>query len=234
MNNFNEKHKLSLLKSYHEVSKLMDERKDFLIEELESSRLLFKKNSFLNKKPITVKVDVYAILSGISFDEKTTQKIISIINSIKKILEGEDFYFVKPENLGIEYAILKWPKDEVNHELINETESFLNQIEIPRFNLNIIGIQLHTDGCVILKGVDHEREIFNFRKKLKSYLNNLPKKQSNWAHIPLGRILSPIGQEKMIALKDKIYKLNLELNFNIPIDKVHFVQEKQWYMVDKR
>jgi len=234
MNNFNEKHKLNLLKSYQEVGQLIDERKDFLKEELESSRLLFNKNSLENKKPIPIKVDVYAILSGISFDKKTTQKITSIINSIREILEGEDFYFVKSKNLGIEFAILKWPTDEVNHKLIKETESFLNKIKIPEFNLNILGIQSHTDGCIILKGVDHGREIFNLRKELKKKLHNLPIKQSNWAHIPLGRILSPIGKEKMVALKDKIHKLNLELNFNILIDKVHLVHETQWYMEDKR
>ena len=37
----------------------------------------------------------------------------------------------------------------------------------------------------------------------------------------------------MKELKQLINKINLELNFNINIDKIHLVRETQWYMEKK-
>lgn len=230
---FNSDRKSDLIKSYQKEADKLNDKKDFEIADLEKSRLLFQKASILKKEPIPINVNVIAILSGISFDIKTLTRIDVIIKQIEKLLKDEIFYFVKPENLGVEIAILKWPDNDFNKELVKNAITILKNKKILPFSLNIFGIQVHTDGCIILRGLDERNQIYNLREELLHSCNGIPKKQSNWSHIPLGRILSPIGVDKMKELKQLISKINLELNFNINIDKIHLVRETQWYMEKK-
>ena len=72
-----------------------------------------------------------------------------------------------------------------------------------------------------------------YRKNLLENLDNIPNKQSNWSHIPLGRILEPIGVKNMSKFKTLITEINSELNHDILIDSVHIVHERKWYMEKK-
>ena len=95
----------------------------------------------------------------------------------------------KKREFRVEYAVLKWPDDPLNSSTVAQAENILQNYDSNKFILKIFGIQVHADGCIVLKGVDERREIFNLRKKIVNTINEIPKKQSNWAHIPLGENL---------------------------------------------
>ena len=220
-------------KKYEEVGKLILKENDFKKENLKSSRSLFLKDSILRKKPIPIDVDLYAILSGISFRKKDLEFLENIRNKIENILKEETFFLVKPKNMGVEYSILKWPEDKLDIEVLNRAKQVLQDWKEKPFFLTIFGIQLHLDGCIILKGIDTKNEIKDFRSMLKSKIKKIPDRQSEWTHIPLGRILAPIGKEKMKILKNFFHDLDKNLNYDLLIKEVHLVREKQWYMEKK-
>ena len=61
-------------------------------------------------------------------------------------------------------------------------------------------------------------------------LKFLPNKQSNWAHIPLGRILEPVPENVFFKVKQIIRSLS---NINICEENVidaKLIHETRWYM----
>jgi hypothetical protein len=68
---------------------------------------------------------------------------------------------------------------------------------------------------------------------LKSNLKFVPDRQSNWAHVPLGRILEPVSGKKFINLKETIKKFSLEKLGSEKINDAKIVHEKRWYMEKK-
>ena len=68
---------------------------------------------------------------------------------------------------------------------------------------------------------------------MKNELSFIPKRQSGWAHVPLGRILEPIGESNFVKLKNL---LNVLKDINVAsceVDSLKFVYEEQWYMEKK-
>lgn len=226
-------HHKFLSESYDSVGNIVNEREDFKRSELKSSVAFFEKDSLELNNPIPRNVDVFAILSGISFEKSFLRLVEKIYSRLRKILENKIFYMVQPENLGVEYAILKWPSDTMDPTILDKSIELLREYKTSQFYLNVFGIQLHTDGCIILKCIDEKRTIFNIRKSLVENLENIPNKQSNWSHIPIGRVLAPIGADNMSKLKILIAEINNELNYDILIDSVHIVHERKWYMENK-
>lgn len=221
-----------LKESYELVGSKINDKKDFDPANLKHSISLFENST--HNKPVPIEVDVYAILSGISFDENFLNYVSKIQKKIKKTLGNKRSYFVEPSNLGVEYAVLKWPDDVLHDNVLEDAKRILNEIEYTSFFLNVFGIQVHEDGCIILKCVDEDKLIFKLRDLLKLGIKNIPEKQSSWAHIPLGRILSPIGRDRMKELKHVISIIDNELNYNILINCVHLVHETKWYMEQKK
>lgn len=226
-------HHQFLEKSYQLVGSKINDIKDFNPDDLKGSRSLFNTKQANQKIFNPISVNVFAVLSGISFSEEFLQLIEKIQSNIKNIILDKDFYFVEPKNLGVEFAILKWPDDTLPTNSIEEATSILQDLNLKSFLLNIFGIQIHIDGCIILKCYDEDRSLFVVREKLLSGIKDIPSKQSNWAHIPLGRVLEPIGQSKMAQLKRLIQEIDVELDYKLLIDSIHLVHEKQWYMKDK-
>ena len=84
---------------------------------------------------------------------------------------------------------------------------------IAPFLFSVFGIQINPDGCVVAKGYDEGAAIFRVREELKASLSFFPKRQSGWAHIPLGRILEPVGEEKFSKLKFLIGEIGQKFIF---------------------
>lgn len=223
-----------LKKSYELVGSKLNKKDDFELQDLQPSLDLFNFNKSAQKKPVPIKVDVYAVLSGISFNDAFINHITPIQKKIIKTIRHNKFYFVEPSNLGVEYAVLKWPNDDLQKNTLEDAKRILNEIEFSSFYLNIFGIQVHEDGCIVLKCIDEDRLVFKLRELLQSKTRNIPCKQSGWAHIPLGRILSPIGKDSMADLKNIISEIDSKLNYNLLIDTVHLVHETRWYMEEKK
>ena len=107
-----------------------------------------------------------------------------------------------------------------------------------KFNLNVFSYDIdELEDLLSLEkpySKDHLHQSCDaLREKLFSEIHGLPFKQSNWAHVPLGRILAPIGEDKMIKIKKLIDELNKKMKHEILIDKIHLVNEKRWYMEEK-
>ena len=77
-------------------------------------------------------------------------------------------------------------------------------------------------------------KIQNIRSEIISKLKFIPKKQSNWAHIPIGRILEPISGSQFSQLKKMVSKLSKIKISSEKIDRLNFVHETRWYMEEKK
>ena len=57
----------------------------------------------------------------------------------------------------------------------------------------------------------------------------LPKKQSNWVHVPIGRILEPLNNSETNSLKNYCIATQSYRSYKMSINHFHLVHEKQWY-----
>ena len=224
---------LSLEKSYKKVGDLTWHNKDFIDSSLQISRGFFTNESLLLGKPKPKELDVYALLSGISFPAEFADKLSSIQKSIDSIIGDCLHYWVTPLNFGMEYCVFKWPEDSWDDSWLPVIEKELDSLDIPSFNLDIHGIQINSDGCVVARGYDSTGQIFKIREQLKTNLAFLPSKQSNWSHIPMGRIMEPIGFSKFLELKSLIGKLDNTYIGSVKIKSAKLVHETRWYMEER-
>ena len=63
---------------YSEGGNITWDRSDFNVEKLESSRDLFTLESLENRSPITKRLEVYALLSGLPFENDFDRKIFNL------------------------------------------------------------------------------------------------------------------------------------------------------------
>jgi len=222
-----------LNKSYKNVGDLTWRNNDFIKKSLNVSRSYFTDKSLISREPMPKKLEVFALVSGLPFSEKITNELVLIQNNITKILGGVLHYWVKPSNFGVEYCVFKWPTDDWNEDWMYPVKQEVSSITRKPFEFIIHGIQINSDGCVVAKGYDEESTIFNIRKQMKDNISFLPKKQSGWSHIPIGRILEPIGSKKFAILKNLISELSDKLIISDTIKSIKFVHEHRWYMEEK-
>ena len=220
-----------LKSSYEEVLNSFLLKKFIDENDIKNSIQLFENDSILDSNPIPKKLEVVGIVSGIPFDVAFQQNIIEIQSILSKNLDGTLHYNVKPNNLAVEYAILKWPSDNFPEKTIKRTKDFLKNTEFKKFIFTIVGVQMHQDGCMILQGISEEMNIHKIRKKIIKNIPNFPQKQSNWAHVPLGRFLEPLDFSKKKLLNELLFKLNNNFSsFNTEIKSLHLINEHRWYM----
>ena len=222
-----------LSKSYNEVGRETWVNKDFKRSSLKASRDLFTEDSLKIKKPKPKKLEVYALLSGLPFEDSFSRELVKIQKKIDQVLDGSLRYWVLQENLGMEYCVFKWPECDWNKEWEGQIYHDLPKID-KAFQFAIIGIQINPDGCIIAKGFDKGGEIFKFRKKIKERLEFLPHRQSSWTHIPLGRILEPLGEDKFVELAELCKEMSNTNIASCEISTVKFIHETQWYMEERR
>ena len=223
----------SLKTSYGAVSSQTWEHEDFQVENLRSSRSLFETFSLKARAPVPVEVDVYAFLSGLPFEVAFVEGLQAIQRDISHVLGETLHYWVKPENFGIEYCVFKWPDDVLPEGAIETINSAISEIEFAGYILNIDGFQLNPDGCVVARGFDEDDRLFKIRQFFKDKIPFLPKRQSGWAHIPLGRILEPVGEEKFSLLKEFFRSQADGTMFSTRISKAHLIHENRWYMEER-
>lgn len=228
-----EKHYTELEKSYSKVGDLTWQYEDFLEENINSSRNLYTLKSLSDRCPKPKNLEVYALVSGLSFRNNFTRRLVAIQEQISKTLEDSLCYWVKPNNLGVEYAVFKWPDDQWDKANLKIVKNALVSIQKPSYHFCIRGIQINSDGCVIAKGFDQSNTLFQIREQLKSDLPFIPKKQSGWAHVPLGRILEPLGKQKFARLKKLMEPLLKKDIATTEINDMKLVHETRWYMEEK-
>jgi len=228
----NSLHYSLLNKSYIEVGKETWINKDFKRSSLKASRDLFTEDSLKTNNPKPKKLEVYALLSGLPFEDSFSRELVKIQKRIDQVLDGSLRYWVLQENFGLEYCVFKWPECDWNEEWEGQIYHDLPKID-KAFQFAIIGIQINPDGCIVAKGFDEDGEIFKFRNRIKEKLGFLPKRQSSWAHVPLGRILEPLGEDKFSKLAKLCKELSSVYITSCRINTIKFVHETQWYMEKK-
>lgn len=205
---------------------------DFNAENLASSLAIFEDQSLSQRRPLPKKLDVIALVSGLEFDESTIHRLTYMQDQIASELGEAAVYFVEPPNLAVEYFVFKWPSDPLTGDLLDRAVNICKGLDGPQFDLVLDGIQIHRDGCLIARGYDSGGALRSLRNELRSADSSLPHKQSNWAHIPLGRILEPIGADKFFALKTKLAHLNALPPMTQKILTAKLVFERRWYMTE--
>lgn len=200
---------------------------------LERSRMLFEHDG--NYKSCVPKfLEVNALLGGLGFSESLLHYVARVQEQIDSIIHSEARYWVRPENLGLEYLVTKWPEQErLSESVEQEFLDYLEALNLTRYELEIKGFQINPDGCVVLRGYDGGN-IVNTRKILKRRFEWLPTRQSGWAHVPVGRILCNVDSSTYRKLIDVcLQSISAPSRFE-PINHLHYVHEKQWYMEKKR
>lgn len=219
--------------SYGAVAKRTWEHRDFLTENLESSRSLFEASSLKSWAPVPVEVDVYAFLSGLPFEAALVESLQSVQQDIASILDKTLHYWVKPENLGIEYCVFKWPDEVLPNGAIETINAVVSEMDFTEYKLDIGGVQVNPDGCVVARGFDEDDRLFKIRQFFKDKVPFLPERQSGWAHIPLGRILEPVGEEKFRLLNEFFASRTDKLISSTKIQTAHLIHENRWYMEER-
>lgn len=217
--------------NYDEVSS-----KTWIYSDLKENNLKFSKSLFEFKNKIVVpkRLEVLALLSGLPFSKLLTYKILYIQKEIDKIIGDTKHYWVKRNNLGLEYCVFKWPSDKLNQSDIKKISKLVSNINIEKFNVFFDGCQLNPDGCVVIKGFDVSKNISNIRDLISKNISFLPKKQSNWFHIPIGRILQPVGKKNFLKLKKFFTKNSEGWGHYEKIKDIKLIYEYQWYMKDRK
>lgn len=228
------KHFLDLKKRYQQVGRLTWLNPDFQFKNIQLSRNLFTPKSLQIRRPVPKALEVHACLSGLPFPKNFIDKLVAVQNKISKVLGQSLHYWVAPKNFGLEYCVFKWPRDPWSKTKTNKVKHALAAVPKKSFVLFIKGVQINPDGCVVAKGFDQDAEVFHFRRKIKSEIAFMPAKQSKWCHVPMGRILEPVGPKKFSKLKALIDGLA-----NLPITKtkirvMKLIHEERWYMEKRK
>ena len=220
----------NLEQKYSEVGNATWSRGDFDLAKIQNSRDFFTEKSLEDRFPVTKSLEVLALLSGLPFEQLFCDDLLQVQEVLQKILNNTLVYWVKPQNLAVEHCVFKWPTDkwdDCKQKLVHQE---ISKIQYNSFDFHIDGIQINPDGCVIAKGFDENMTIIKIREQLKRKLDFMPIKQSNWAHVPLGRILENVDKEKFSKLRQFIETNSTRRIAETHIDSLKFIHEKQWYM----
>lgn len=226
-------HFTRLGRGYREVGESTWSAEDLLESNLEVSRSLFTPESLASRRPRPKELEVFALLSGLPFRVDFTEKLVEVQQQISEVLGECLHYWVAPTNLGVEYCVFKWPLGSWNQEWLGLIQNVLSSIRQPSYRFTILGVQINPDGCVVAKGFDEDAALFQIRERLKFEIPFLPAKQSGWAHVPLGRILEPVGVHRFAKLAELIGTISDLPIATTEICSMKLVHETRWYMEEK-
>lgn len=226
-------HFTNLREAYRAVGDRTWLERDFAEHNLEVSRALFTPESLQAFQPRPKALEVFALLSGLPFAGDFTDKLVSVQMRISEIIGQRLHYWVAPQNLGVEYCVFKWPTDPWDESWREAIQNVLASIRPTIFRFHICGVQINPDGCVVARGFDENAQLFRIRTQLGSEIAFLPERQSRWAHVPLGRILEPLGTERFAQLARLMRDMaNLSIA-STDIDSMKFIHESRWYMEER-
>ena len=220
-----------LLSRYDEIHSVFQTNLLFDRDLIKNSRNIFKIDELKNiAKPKDL--EVVALLGGLPFSQNFQESVLLVQNKIRQILNQKLNYMVKKENLGVELLVLKWPKNKRNFILEKKVIEYIDKLNLQEFFLFFDGIQIHNDGCIIVRGFDSNNQFTKLRKKIFEKFPEIPIKQSNLVHVPIGRILTEINKEDSYKLIDLVQTTRAKNEF-FPIEKINsikIIHEEKWYM----
>lgn len=220
-------------RSYGEVGDRTWLTPDFGAPGLEVSRALFTPESLLARQPRPKSLEVFALLGGLPFQEQFCGALVQAQRTIAALLGERLHYWVAAANMGVEFCVFKWPDGPWRAEWLGAVEGVLAAMRQPAFRLHIGGVQVNPDGCIVAKGFDEQSRLFRIREHVTARLPFIPERQSRWAHVPLGRILEPLGARAFANLSALMKRLGDQPIATTEIDSVALVHEMRWYMEEK-
>jgi hypothetical protein len=223
---------LILEDSYSKVFNKSKLASNFDEVQLKNSLSLFDYNKFRNI--YTPKyLNVNALLGGIEFSNDLQKFCSGVQRHVDDIIQTNSKYWVPTKNLGVEYLVTKWPEEKkLSLEMEAEFLDFIGSFHLKKYKLRVKGFQVNLDGCVVLRGYE-EGNILRIRAALQERFDWIPKRQSGWAHIPLGRIFCKLPEMAYLNLVSESEKSFEDLYFEEDISQLHYVDEMQWYMETK-
>ena len=177
-------------------------------------------------------LEVVAVVAGLPFTQCLQNKLILIQQAIQNILGDTLTYWVKPENLALEFFVIKWPDQDMAPQTFDTGKDFLSAFDRHAFQVHFNGFQIHRDGCVVARGIDTSGIIRTSRSVLQEK-ELIPQRQSSWAHVPLGRILEPFSNQSYSKLIEITGASQQEVFHSETIDNIKLIHELQWYMENK-
>lgn len=226
-------HVAMLEERYRSVGDRTWNETDFVETHLLGSRALFTDESLAARKARPRELEVYALLSGLPFPEPFTTALTDVQQRITAVLGDCLHYWVLPQNLGVEYCVFKWPGEALPEDGLHVARAGLAQIRAEPFGFAIGGIQVNPDGCVVARGFDDRGALFDIRRSVRDRVPFLPERQSQWAHVPLGRILEPVGPARFQRLKELVASLASVPIARTSIDHMKLIHETRWYMEER-
>ena len=221
---------VELLNSYDHVFTEAKNQKRFDDSLLNKSRGFFEFDHL--SEPVPKNLGVDALVCGLPFADSLINLASNVQKKLDKYLDLTDRYWVEPNNLACEIVVSKWPGKSSNRSIVPRLVSFLDNLNLSPFTIRIHGAQMHTDGCVVLRGYDRGR-LRGVRSALLENFSDLPQKQSSWVHIPLGRIISQVSENTYKCLLNELISSFDEISCDIEISDLKYITEKQWYMMER-
>ena len=81
------------------------------------------------------------MLSGLPFSTQALNYFSGIQNDINEIIPDALKYWVEPQNMGVEYLVLKWPDMSIDINNVNLFKDYLSSLSIPKFNIVFSGFK---------------------------------------------------------------------------------------------
>jgi len=226
-------HFTRLRRAYKEVGDRTWSAPDFLETNLEASRALYTPESLCARRPRPRQLEVFALVGGLPFHAEFTDQLAEMQRKISMLLGERLHYWVARANLGVEYCVFKWPTDPWKQEWLGEIRDVLASMSQVAFKFHIGGVQVNPDGCVVARGFDEGSRLFEIRERLRANIKFLPKRQSGWAHVPLGRILEPLGAATFAKLEELVHMVEDQPITSTEVRSMKLVHETRWYMEEK-
>lgn len=222
--------KAELLTSYTSVAIDSRHPRQFQPDQLRDSRNLFTEESIESRTPVPRDLDVVALLIGLPFPDSFIELLVNLQRCVQRQLKDSLAYWVTPEHFASEVCVLKWPADPWPKGLSDKVAKHLSRGPKAPFTFSVHGVQVHSDGCVVARTVDSNSTMRDLRSQLLTSFPNIPRRQSSWCHVPLGRILEPINSERLQALSKTTRETWQVEPTGCSPSRLTIVHEQRWYM----
>ena len=87
---------------------------------------------------------------------------------------------------------------------------------------------------MVMRGFDENKSLQKLREQLRGKFDFIPERQSAWCHVPIGRILEPVGMKQFSKLKDYLSSTGGSKHYSEEINLVSLIYETRWYMVERQ
>ncbi len=198
-----------------------------------ASRFYFE---FKDGPPVPRRFDTYAIVCGLPFQPQMQRALHSYWRRYLATLSSPLAYGVEPANLHTEIFLFQRPEETFGKEQVDAAiaESLTVLREMSLFRLIFRHPFITPDGTIVAPGYDEPAGVVEaLRMKLRENLQIYPKKQSQWVHVSLGRILEPVDQKQWRSLLEEMDLHWGEIVGEAEIGDCQVLWEKQWYMMER-